>query len=317
MKIVAVESIGIDAVKLKQISKTFLDLGHEFVFYSDRQEDENTLVDRMKDADIVIVSNIKLSENVLSKCPKLKMLSIAFTGVDHIDLEYCKKANIVVCNASGYATDAVSELTVGLIIDLYRNITFLDNKTRQGGSRNNFLGRQLRDKVVGIVGTGAIGSRTALLLQQFGCKVLAWSRTEKTELKEKGIQYVSLEELLSQSDIISLHVPLTEETQNLINKKRLAMCKSSAVLINTARGKVVDIDALAEALEKKHLAGTAIDVFEAEPPLMRNHPLLSAPNCLVVPHIGFATIESFEKRIDIVINNILAYLQGKVINKIL
>ena len=285
MKIVAVESIGIDAVKLKQISKTFLDLGHEFVFYSDRQEDENTLVDRMKDADIVIVSNIKLSENVLSKCPKLKMLSIAFTGVDHIDLEYCKKANIVVCNASCYATDAVSELTVGLIIDLYRNITFLDNKTRQGGSRNNFLGRQLRDKVVGIVGTGAIGSRTALLLQQFGCKVLAWSRTEKTELKEKGIQYVSLEELLSQSDIISL-------------------CKSSAVLINTARGKVVDIDALAEALEKKHLAGAAVDVFEAEPPLMRNHPLLSAPNCLVVPHIGFATIESFEKRIDIVINNI-------------
>lgn len=317
MKIIAVEPIGIGQALAEKIKEKYQNKGHEFILHTDRQEDENALIERMKDADIAIVSNIKLSKNVLSKCNHLKMLDIAFTGVDHIDLDYCCNHNITVCNASGYATEAVSELAIGLMLDVFRNITPLDAKTRQGGTRNDFLGRQLSGKTVGIVGTGAIGCRTALLLQHFGCKVYAWNRSQKKELSNAGIQYITLDELLSISDIISLHVPLTPETHHLINKENLCKCKPDAVLINTARGNVVDLQALVLALEAKTIAAAAFDVFDIEPPLPKNHILFSAPNLWITPHIGYATRESFDKRIEIVFQNIDAYLDGKVINNVL
>lgn len=305
MKIVSVEPIGISEEKAGILKAEFAKRGHDFSCYRDRKEDESTLVERMKEADVVIVSNIKVSAAVLSQCPHLKMLDVAFTGLDHIDLAYCKAHDIKVVNAAGYATEGVAELAVGLMIDLYRRITVLDASLRGGGTRNNFLGRELRGKQVGIVGTGAIGLRTAELLLHFGCRVVAWSRTEKAEAKASGITYVPLEELMRNSDIISLHVPLTAETHHLVSKDLLRLCKPSAILVNTARGNVVDMDALAEVLEAGRLAGAGIDVFEQEPPLPAEHPLLKAPNCIVVPHVGYATREAFDERIDIVVQNIL------------
>lgn len=308
MKIVSVEPIGINKERLEIIKKEFLELGHEFICYTDRKEDEDTLKERMRDADIVIISNIKLSHNVLETCPKLKMLSVAFTGIDHIDLDYCIERNIKVYNASGYATVAVAELTIGLIIDVYRRITILDSDTRKGGTRNNFLGRQLRGKTVGIIGTGAIGQETAYMLQAMGCKIIAWNRTEKEEVKKHNCKYVSLKELMKESDIISLHVPLTKDTHHLISKELLALCKKDAIIINTARGNVIDMEALSESLKQGRIAGAGIDVFEMEPPLPINHPLLNAPNCIIVPHIGYATREAFDVRIDIVMDNIKSWL---------
>ncbi len=304
MKIIAVEPIGISEGKAQEIAAQLAKHNLEFLCYRDRKEDDATLVERMKDADIVIVSNIKISAEVLSQCPKLKLLDVAFTGLDHIDLAYCEAHGIKVVNASGYATEGVAELAIGLMIDVYRRIAALDASTRDGGTRNNFLGRELRGKRVGIVGTGAIGMRTALLLQHFGCEVVAWSRSQKAEALRHNITYLPLEELMRTSDIVSLHVPLTAETHHLISRDLLDLCKPTAVLINTARGNVVDMDALAAALTEGRMAGAGIDVFEKEPPLATDHPLLHAPNCVVVPHVGYATREAFDDRIDIVINNI-------------
>lgn len=304
MKIVAVEPIGISAERAQEIRQDLVNKGHEFVWYADRKEDAATLVERMKDAEVVIISNIPLPAEVLSQCPKLQFLNVAFTGLDHIDLAYCQTHNILVKNASGYATEAVAELAIGLMIDVLRKITTLDGSIRQGGVRGAFLGRELRGKTVGIVGTGAIGTRTVELLKAFGCRVIAWSRTHKPEVMNLGVAYVTLEGLMRDSDIISLHVPLTAETKHLISKEMLALCKPSAILINTARGNVVDMDALAECLRDGKIAGAGIDVYEKEPPLPSDHPLLSAPNCVLVPHVGYATREAFDDRIDIVLGNL-------------
>ncbi len=305
MKIVSVEPIGISEARAVEIANQLAERGHEFVCYRDRNEEASVLIERMKDADIVIVSNIKIGADILSQCPKLKMLNVAFTGLDHIDLAYCDAHHITVKNASGYATEGVAELAVGLMLDLYRHITLLDAETRKGGTRNNFLGRELRGKRVGIVGTGAIGARTAQLLQCFGCEVVAWSRTQREDLKQQGITYVTLEELMRSCDIISLHVPLTAETHHLIRRELLELCKPTALLINTARGNVVDMEALADLLKAGRLAGAGIDVYEKEPPLPSDHPILTAPNCLLVPHVGYATREAFDDRIEIILGNIM------------
>ena len=295
MKIVTVEPIGISAQRAEEIKQNLAKAGHEFVWYPDRKEDAATLVDRMKDAEIVMISNIPLSAEVMSQCPKLQFLNVAFTGLDHIDMAYCEAHGIKVKNASGYATEAVAELAVGLMINVLRKITALDGSIRQGGARGAFLGRELRGKTVGIVGTGAIG---------IGCKVIAWSQTQKPEVTAMGIDYVALDELMRVSDIITLHVPLNGETKHLISRELLTLCKPTAILINTARGNVVDMSALAESLRDGRIAGAGIDVYEKEPPLPSDHALLDAPNCVLVPHVGYATREAFDIRIDIILKNL-------------
>ena len=275
----------------------------------DRREDAETLADRMREADAVVISNIKLTAEVLAQCPRLRYLSVAFTGLDHIDLEYCKNHGIEVQNAAGYSTTAVSELAVGMMLDLLRNIVTLSEMTHQGGSRGTFLGRELRGKTVGIVGTGAIGTATIRLLLAFGAKVVAWSRTRRPEVEALGVTYMGLEELLKQSDIVSLHVPLNNETRGLIGEKELDLMKPTALLVNTARGPVCDIAAVGKALVDGRIAGTAFDVFEQEPPLPLDHLLLSTNRCLVTPHVAFATEESFAARADIVFGHVDEWLQ--------
>ena len=285
-------------------------MGHAFTYYMNRREDEDTLVERMHEADAAVISNIKLPAAVLSQCPKLRYLSVAFTGLDHIDLAYCKEHGITVQNAAGYSTTAVSELAVGMMLDLLRNIVTLNEKIRQGGSRGTFLGRELRGKTVGIVGTGAIGTATIRLLLAFGAKVIAWSRTERPKVNAMGVKYMPLETLLQQSDIVSLHVPLCDETRGLIGEKELSLMKPTALLVNTARGPVCDIAAVGKALVENRIAGAAFDVFEKEPPLPIDHLLLSTNRCLVTPHVAFATEESFAARADIVFGHIDDWLKA-------
>lgn len=308
MKIVAVEPIGISRQRAEELVERYAAKGCDFAVYPDRKEDEQTLVERMKDADVVIVSNIRLSREVLEQCPKLKFLNVAFTGLDHIDGEYCREKGIVIRNASGYATQAVAELAVGLMLDVYRKITPFDASTRNLQGRNNILGRELHGKTVGIVGTGAIGLRTAAILKAFGCRLLAYSRTERQEALDMGIEYTTLEDLMQRSDIISLHTPLTAQTKGLISREMLELCKPSAIIINTARGAVIDNKALAEMLNEGCISGAGIDVYEYEPPLQSNHPLLSAKNVVLLPHVAFATEESFSIRVDIILRNLDEYL---------
>lgn len=307
-KIVAVEPIGINEAKYGELQRIFAQYNCTFTLHNDRKEDEQTLKKRIADNDIVVVSNIPIKREVLCQCPNVKLLAVAFTGIDHIDVEYCRERNIEIVNAAGYATEAVSELTIGLMLDVIRKLSEMNVNIRSNGTRNNFLGTELRGKTVGIVGMGAIGKRTALLLRAFGCNILANSRTQNLYYSREGITYTDLPTLMQKSDIISLHVPLTDDTYHLINADLLKMCKPSAIIINTARGNVIDMEFLAKMLNDNRIAGAGIDVYEKEPPIDTNHPLLNARNCVCVPHIAFATRESFDKRIEIVKDNIIKWL---------
>lgn len=209
--------------------------------------------------------------------PKVKYIAVAFTGVDHVDLSACRARGIAVSNAAGYSTNAVAELVFGLAIGLYRSIPACDQRARTGGTKDGLVGPELHGKTMGIVGTGAIGRRVAAIASAFGCKLLAYSRTEREEMKALGAEYVTLEELMERSDIVSLHVPVTDGTRGLIGRELLEKMKKSAILINTARGPVVDNAALAEALENGSIAGAGIDVFDMEPPIPGDYPLLTAP----------------------------------------
>lgn len=315
MKIVFLEPLGISEELLKEkISSVIDEAEHEIIYYKDRQEDTDTLIERSKDADIVALSNFKYGREVMESCPSLKMVCVAFTGVDHVDIDYCREKGITVCNCAGYSTSAVADIVFAMVISLARNIIPCQDKARNGGTKDGLVGFELDGKTFGIIGTGAIGTRVAKIANAFGCKVIAYSRTKK-DLPD--VEFVTMEELLKKSDIVSLHVPQTPETTGLIGKEQLELMKPEAILINTARGPVVDSAALAAALKNGTIAAAGVDVFNCEPPLPAEEPLLAAPNTLLTPHIAFASHQAFEKRADIVAENIKYWLEGKPQNVII
>ena len=311
MKIICMEPLGVSQEKIASLAAPLEAAGHEFVYYTTKETDQEKLLVRVKDADILMLANQPLSAAIIEQCHNLKMLDIAFTGVDHVGLEAARARGIVACNAAGYSTNAVAELTFGLAISAIRNIVAVDARCREGGTKDGLVGLELFGKTFGVVGTGAIGCRVAKIAQAFGCRVLAYSRTVKPELASEGVEYVDLDTLLAQSDFVSLHVPMTAATAQMINAASIAKMKDGAVLINCARGGVVDSEALAAALNSGKLAAAGIDVFENEPPLAVEHPLLHAKNTVVTPHVAFASKEALETRADIVFANIDAFLAGK------
>ena len=307
MKLVIIEPLGVEDEKLLQMAKEALPESVEITYYNTRVADTDTLIERGKDADIIAVSNLPLNADVIRGCANLKMLAVAFTGVDHIAMDVCRERGITVCNCSGYSNAAVADLVFGMIVALYRNLPACGQAVRNGKTKDGLIGFELEGKKFGVVGTGAIGLKVAAVAQAFGCQVYAYSRTKK---EIPGITYVDLDTLLAECDIVSLHTPLNDCTRGLINGERLAKMKPNAVLINTSRGPVVDSAALAEALNSGKIAGAGIDVFEGEPPIPADHPLLTAKNVIATPHIGFATKEALVKRAVIVFDNILKWMAG-------
>ncbi len=305
MKIVFLEPLGIAKEDLQRRISNEVSSAHEIVYYDNRVEDVKSLIERSQYADIVVLSNFKYSKEVIEKCTNLKMICVAFTGVDHVDVAYCKERGIRVCNCAGYSTVAVADVVFGMVISLARNFIPCDTVCREEGTKDGLVGFELEGKKFGLIGLGAIGTRVANIAKAFGCEVYAYSRTVKNI---EGIKFVSKEELLSTCDIVSLHVPQTAETINLIDEKALSLMKPTAMLINTARGPVVNSEALAKALNEGKIAAAGIDVFEIEPPIAKKHPLLNTPNTIVTPHIAFATKQAFEKRADIVAKNIKLWL---------
>lgn len=299
MKIVFLEPLGLSVERIENECNVLKTLGHEVIVYSDRCPDKN--IERASDADIVVESNMPLRKDFFDACPNLKMLSIAFTGLDHIDLQECEKRGIVVNNAAGYSTEAVAEETICMMIGLYRNIIENDKITRSCSGMAIAPGREIANKTIGIVGLGAIGQRTAKLAQAFGCNVIAWNRTPKVV---DGVTLVDKETLLKESDILTLHIALNDETRNFITSKEIELMKPSAIIINAARGPVINANDLADALRNGKISGAALDVFDTEPPLDKNNPLLNLPNTILMPHVGFATKEAFEQRLEIVIKNV-------------
>lgn len=317
MRIVMLEPLGVSQENIASLSAALTAQGHEFIAYDSRVEDTQELIRRSEGADVLLLANLPLKGEVIRSVPNLKMISVAFTGIDHIDLEACREKGIRICNAAGYSTHSVAELAFGLMIAVYRHIVPCNTVTREGKTKMGLIGNELYGKTLGIVGTGAIGMRVAEIGKAFGCKILAYSRSQKQDARDLGITYVSLEKLLSSSDIVTLHTPLSPETKQLINKERIARMKSSAVLINTARGPVVDSEALAEALNEGRIAGAGIDVFEMEPPLPMDHVLLHSKNTVVAPHVAFATQEALVRRAGIAFDNIVAWMDGNPKNVML
>lgn len=308
MKIAIIEPLGIDEKAVEKLKQDFLPENIELVYYNSAPQDDEEKIKRSEDADIVMLANMPLRKNVLEKCSKLKMISVAFTGVDHIDMDYCKANDIMVCNCSGYANEAVCELVFGMVVDLYRNIFAADEAVRTGKTKVGLSQFELCGKKFGIIGAGAIGLKVANVAKAFGCDVYVYSRTPKDI---DGIKFVSLDDLLSNCDVVSVHVPLTKQTKDLINAENITKMKSTSLLINTARGPVVNAKALADALKNNIIAGAGVDVFDNEPPIAMDNPLLNVPNVVLTPHIGFATKEAMEKRAVIAFTNINKYLMGK------
>lgn len=308
MKIVLLEDLGCSKKLLENNAEKLTKMGHEFKSYN-KTDDMATLKNEVADADVIMLANMPLPAEVLAAAPKAKFIDVAFTGVDHIPVSDAKKRGIAISNASGYADEAVAELAVSLMIQLLRQLGEAETRMRNGGTKAGLSARLIQGKTVGLVGAGAIGKRLAKLLKAFGATVIAHNRHKVTDPSIDG--NASLEELLKTSDIVSLHCPLTSETRGLIGAEQFKLMKPDAILINTARGQVVDNQALADALNNGEIAGAGIDVFDIEPPLPADYPLLKAKNAVLTPHLAFYSQESLEDRAKIVFDNLYAWLDGK------
>ncbi|MDD2563588.1 MAG: NAD(P)-dependent oxidoreductase [Salinivirgaceae bacterium] len=308
IKIHQIEPLNID----KELQDYYKNVAtrNDFILkvWDNRPTEKADIIARCKDADVVIVSNIPFGKEILDALPNLKMISVAFAGIDHIDMEECNKRNIIVKNAAGYSTHSVAELTIGMIISLLRDIIPNASRTLQGEGRNNYTGVELHKKTVGIIGMGKIGQEVARLCNAFGCNVIAWSRTIK---KIPNVQFQTLPQVLENSDVVTVHVPLNKETNGLIGQQELSYMKPTAFLINTARGPVIDTVALYAALQNETIAGAALDVYDYEPPLKSDFILLKAQNILMLPHIAYATFEAFELRAKIVFENIFVWKENQ------
>lgn len=310
MKIVQLESLKVSEEKMRELTAPFEAEGHEIRVYGRSPVKEQ--IEQARDADVIIIGNMPLKREVLEHCENLKLIDVAFTGIDHVDTEFAAERGITVCNAAGYSTSTVAELVIGNTISMLRYVAQNEARCRNGESAYPELGCEIGEKTVGIVGFGAIGQRTAELFHAFGARILAYLPRDK-ELPDY-VTRVSLTELLSRSDVVSLHCPLNPSTKSLIGQKELALMKPSAILVNMARGGVVDTDALARALDGGMIGGAVVDVFDQEPPLDGAHPLLHTPNTLITPHIAFASEESMVRRADIAYGNLKAWLDGAPVN---
>ena len=315
MKVVILEDLGISAAELAALEAPFEARGVAFAAYP-RSTDVPTLIAEAKEADALILANMPRPGALIRACPGLKFIDVAFTGVDHVDLAAARERGIALSNASGYSNEAVAELVLAMVLSMARNLRAVEDRCRAGGTKAGLVGWELRGKTVGVVGLGKIGTRSAELFHAFGCRVLASSRSIHADAPA-WVEQTDLEELLRRADVVVLHCPLNESTRGLIDARRLALMKPTALLVNAARGPVVDAAALAEALERGSLGGACLDVFDKEPPLDPAEPLLRAPNTLVTPHVAFATRESMSLRAEIVFDNLRAWLAGEQQNVIL
>lgn len=311
MRTVLVEPLTIDQNILDAFREALGQDGNSFTAYETKPASTQEWLDRVGDADQVILANTPMPEEVVESAKNLKYINVAFTGLDHIPLAACKAKGIQVSNAAGYSDEGVAELVVGMTISLLRKIKEADRAIRRGGKAADFLGGEVAGRTVGIIGTGKIGTRVAQVFQALGARLVGYSRSVHQDLVDMGMDYLSLEDLLRQSDIVTVHLPQNEETRNTITAKDLALMKETAILINCARGPIVNSKDLAHALTEGKIAGAGVDVFDREPPLDESEPLLTAPHVLLTPHVAYFTQEAMAKRAEIVLKNAQDFLEGR------
>ncbi len=278
---------------------------------------KDVLLERIAQADGVvnIRSSVPFAADVFAECPRLRALSLWGTGTDHVDLDAAAACGVVVTNTPGVSAIAMAEHALALMLAVARDIPRIDTKTRKGAWPRGFV-TQLHGKTLGVVGLGAIGLQTARIARGIGMRVLAWTRTPRGKpVADIGAELVGLDDLFRRSDVVSLHVRLTSETTGMVGKREFALMKDSAILINTARGAVVDEAALLDALRGGAIRGAGLDVFDREP-LPENHPLADLHEVVLTPHSGGVTTEALDRGLQMAVDNLFAALAGRPENRV-
>lgn len=313
-KIVFLNSARLDFDKSLDYSP-LKDLG-ELTNYTDSDYDE--ILDRVQGQDIIVTKELPLAKELIEEFPEsVKLICEAGTGYNNIDIEAASKKGITVCNVPGYGTEAVAQLAIQLILNLSSSIVEQQNMIKRKDFSNftDYLKVhhvEVKDKTLGLIGTGSIGEQVMKIADVLGMKILTYSRTPK-KYENPNIKSASLEELLKNSDYVSIHTPLTEDTKYLIDKEKLEMMKPTAFIINTARGSIIKEADLIDALKNKEIAGAALDVQEVEP-LPSDSPLFTMDNVIITPHIGWKCFETRQRLVNLTAKTIDAFIKDSPIN---
>lgn len=284
---------------------------------------EEKIIERIGDAEIVIANKVHLDAHTMESCPNIKYIGILATGYNNLDLPAAKKRGITVTNIPDYSTNDVAQMVFALLLDICHRVGHHSRVVHQGkwASAQDFCFWdfplvEVAGKTLGIFGYGSIGAAVAKIALAFGMRVLVHTRTRKEEFTDPNIRYAQdLDAFLSQADIISMHTPLTPQTKHIINAKTIAKMKDGVIFINTARGPVVDEQALADALQSGKVYMAGLDVLETEPPQPDN-PLILSERTVITPHIAWATKEARQRLMDIAVDNLASYLSGAPVNTV-
>lgn len=290
----------------------------ELVVYDRTPVDK--IVERINDAEVILTNKVILTKEILQKTPSVKYIGVIATGFNVVDAIAAKELGIIVTNVPAYSTSSVAQLVFGFILELCHHIGEHNRAVQNGEWANskdftfwNFPLIELAGKTLGLIGFGAIGQATASIAVAFGMNVIIYSRTKKTEFETDKIKFVEFEEVLSRSDFLSLHCPLTEQTKGLINATTISKMKDGAFLINTSRGPVLEEQDVADALNSGKLAGVGVDVVSAEP-INNDNPLLRARNCIITPHFAWAPLEARERLMNTLVKNVAAFMNNNPVN---
>lgn len=274
----------------------------------------NMVVEHAKGAQIIFTNKVPVTKEALDQLPDLQYIGVLATGYNIVDTKAARARNIVVCNVPGYGTPSVVQLTFALLLELTHHVQRHSDAVAEGRwvsspdfSFWNYPLIELAGKTIGIIGFGSIGQKVADIAAAFDMKVVAHSRTKSPQESRKNFQWVEPETLFNTADVVSIHCPLTEQTKGLVNAANLSQMKKSAFLLNTSRGPIIAEQDLADALNNEVIAGAGIDVLSAEPPTADN-PLLKAKNCLITPHIAWASFEARQRLMNTTIENLSAFL---------
>lgn len=313
----------LDSRPLNPGDMTFADLEKlgNLTVYESSPDDREEIIKRAKDAEILLVCYAKITREIIESLPKLKYIGVLSTGFDNIDLKACSKNGIVVTNVPSYGTEAVAQFALALLLEITSRVGHHDREVKNGRWKKvgfwyfgDYPLIELTGKTIGIMGLGKIGIAAAKIYKAMGMKVLAYNRSESDEGR-KIVKYVNLDDIYEKSDIIDLHLPLTKDTENIINEKSISKMKDGVIIINTARGGLIDEKALLSGIDSGKVFAAGLDVNKTEP-INDDNPLLAYENIILTPHMGWGPVETRKRLVDIAISNILSFEKGESKNKV-
>lgn len=313
----------LDSRPLNPGDMTFADLEKlgNLTVYESSPDDREEIIKRAKDAEILLVCYAKITREIIESLPKLKYIGVLSTGFDNIDLKACSKNGIVVTNVPSYGTEAVAQFALALLLEITSRVGHHDREVKNGCWKKvgfwyfgDYPLIELTGKTIGIMGLGKIGIAAAKIYKAMGMEVLAYNRSESDEGR-KIVKYVNLDDIYEKSDIIDLHLPLTKDTENIINEKSISKMKDGVIIINTARGGLIDEKALLSGIDSGKVFAAGLDVNKTEP-INDDNPLLAYENIILTPHMGWGPVETRKRLVDIAISNILSFEKGESKNKV-